>query len=64
MNRRHLKLVGRLTDGGDMSGIKLTLREPAQHARLPNSRVSEHEQPEQHIVLFSHVHETQVKKSA
>lgn len=56
LNRRHWKLVGWLTDGGDMRRIEFTLREPAQHARLPNPRVSEHEQPEQNIVLFSHDH--------
>lgn len=43
-----------LTDGGDMRGIKLTLGEPAQHTRLPDPRVPEHEQPEQHVVLFGH----------
>lgn len=35
-----------LTDGGDMRRIKFIFREPAQHAGLPNPRVSEHEQPE------------------
>lgn len=49
-------LVVRLTDGGDMRRIEFTLREPAQHAGLPNPRVSEHEQPEQNVVLFSHDH--------
>lgn len=47
-------LFGWLTDGGNMCRIKLTLREPAQHARLSNARVSQNEQPEQKVVLFSH----------
>lgn len=37
-----------------MCSVKVTFREPAQHASLPNPRVSEHEQPEQEVVLFSH----------
>lgn len=45
LDRRHIKSFG-LTDGGDMRRIKLIFREPAQHAGLPDPRVSEHEQPE------------------
>lgn len=45
LDRRHVKSFG-LTDGGDMRRIKLIFREPAQHAGLPDPRVSEHEQPE------------------
>lgn len=37
-----------------MCGIKFSLGEPAKHTRLPDPRVSEHEQPEQNIVLFRH----------
>ncbi len=48
------KLAGWLTDGGDVWSIKFTFREPAQHARLPDPRVPEHEQPEQDVVLFGH----------
>lgn len=39
-----------------MRSIKFALREPAQHARLPDPRVSQHEQPEQNVVLFGHDH--------
>lgn len=42
------------TDGGDVRGVELTLGEPPQHARLPDARVAQQEQPEQHIVLFGH----------
>lgn len=37
-----------------MRGVKLALGEPPQHARLADPRVPQHEQPEQHIVLFGH----------
>lgn len=49
-----LKVGALLTDGGDVRWIELMFREPVQHASLPNPRVPEHEQPEQHVVLFSH----------
>lgn len=48
--------AARLTDCGDMRCIKFALREPAQHARLPDPRVSQHEQPEQNVVVFGHDH--------
>lgn len=37
-----------------MRGVKLAVGEPPQHARLADPRVAQHEQPEQHIVLFGH----------
>ena len=37
-----------------MRGIKLTFREPAQHARLPDPRVPEDDEPEEDVVLLGH----------
>lgn len=45
-----------------MGRIKLTLREPAQHARLPDPGIPEHEQPAQDVVLLSHDHELEPRR--
>lgn len=42
------------TDSGEVRGVELALGEPPQHARLPDARVAQQEQPEQHVVVFGH----------